>query len=182
MFATMVFEVPQPASPHVMVQAVRVAAIAGVKKRESRRRIEVPLNASGQRAASTGTAISIVSARGKAGMDRFRSSLSKCVRLPGLRELSASKLYFLDELRRSFNRARTVENKAPAAPTRPRTTVGFSGEFVQPSWACRGRATARRDAEHRKSSNFLFMIALGSKSTSTKNRKSTTEIDREAAN
>jgi hypothetical protein len=91
----MVFEVPQPASPHVMVQAERVAAIAGVKKRESRRRIEVPLNASGQRAASAGTAISIVSARGKAGMDRFRSSLSKCVRLPGLQELSASKTLFI---------------------------------------------------------------------------------------
>jgi hypothetical protein len=43
--------------------------------------------------------------------------------------------YRLDELRRALTRARIVENNAPAEPTSAKTTVGFSGESVQPLWA-----------------------------------------------
>jgi hypothetical protein len=40
--------------------------------------------------------------------------------------------YRWDELRRAFTRTRTIEMNAPADPTSARTTVGFSGESVQP--------------------------------------------------
>lgn len=51
------------------------------------------------------------------------------------REDGADLVYREDELRRALARARRVENRAPAEPRRPRTTVGFSGESVQPVWA-----------------------------------------------
>ena len=51
------------------------------------------------------------------------------------REDGGDLAYREDELRRALARARRVENRAPAEPRRPRTTVGFSGESVQPVWA-----------------------------------------------
>ena len=46
------------------------------------------------------------------------------------------------ELRCALKRARAEARNAPADPTRPRTTVGFSGEFTQPPWAFAETVTA----------------------------------------
>ncbi len=73
--------------------------------------------------------------------------------------------YREDELRRAFQRARAVENNAPAEPTSASTTVGFSGESVHPVCACRGTATRRSSAAHRYRSNGLVMIVLANEST-----------------
>ena len=70
------------------------------------------------------------------------------------------KSYRADELRRAFMRARSVENNAPAEPTRARTTVGFSGESSQPLWARSGMATQRISTNQRKFSNDLFIIIV----------------------
>lgn len=63
-----------------------------------------------------------------------------------------------DELRRAFRRARTVENNAPADPTSARTTVGFSGESVQPVWACNGAAINRKSADQKRNCTDLFIF------------------------
>jgi hypothetical protein len=63
-----------------------------------------------------------------------------------------------DELRRAFKRARTVENKAPADPTSARTTVGFSGESVQPVWARNGEAINKKTADQKRNCTDLFII------------------------
>jgi hypothetical protein len=52
--------------------------------------------------------------------------------LLGITTTPRCQAYRTDRLRRAFNRARTVENKAPAEPTSARTTVEFSGESTQP--------------------------------------------------
>ncbi len=64
-----------------------------------------------------------------------------------------------DELRRAFSRARTMENKPPAEPTRARTTVEFSGESVQPVCAWSGTAAHRINPTQKKSLDHLFTIA-----------------------
>lgn len=69
-------------------------------------------------------------------------------------------IYRDDELRRAFKRARTVENNAPADPTRARTTVGFSGESVQPVWACNGDAINRKSADQKRNCTDLFINLL----------------------
>ena len=55
-----------------------------------------------------------------------------------------SSVGYLMERRRALMRARAVVKKAPAVPKTARMAVGFSGEVTQPSWACSGRATAKR--------------------------------------
>lgn len=59
-------------------------------------------------------------------------------------------------------RARAEAKNAPAEPTTARMAVGFSGELVQPSCACIGRATARRRAKPRNArADFFMMISIG---------------------
>ena len=54
-------------------------------------------------------------------------------------------------------RARAEAKNAPAEPTTARIAVGFSGEFVQPSCACNGRAMARRRAKPRNRKAGFFI-------------------------
>jgi hypothetical protein len=61
-------------------------------------------------------------------------------------------------LRRALMRFRADARKAPAEPTRARTSVGFSGEFTQPSCACKGSETASRTAEPISRSEDFFMV------------------------
>lgn len=66
------------------------------------------------------------------------------------------------ERRRALMRARAEAKNAPAEPTTARMAVGFSGELAQPSWACIGRATARRRAKPRNArADFFMMISIG---------------------
>ena len=69
-----------------------------------------------------------------------------------------TEIYRDDERRRAFKRARTVENNAPADPTSARTTVGFSGESVQPVWACNGAAINRKSADQKRNCTDLFIF------------------------
>jgi hypothetical protein len=78
---------------------------------------------------------------------------------PAAATAERSRIYRNDELRRAFKRARTVENKAPADPTRARTTVGFSGESVQPVWACNGAAINRKSADQKRNCTDLFIFS-----------------------
>src|ERR1700745_5712 len=57
-------------------------------------------------------------------------------------------------------RARAEAKNAPAEPTTARMAVGFSGELVQPSCACIGRATARRRAKPRNARADFFIDGL----------------------
>jgi hypothetical protein len=69
-------------------------------------------------------------------------------------------VYRWDRLRRAFTRARTAENNAPAPPTSASTTVGFSGESVQPVCARSGIATASNTAHPRNTTVDLFIHFL----------------------
>jgi hypothetical protein len=67
-------------------------------------------------------------------------------------------VYRWHELRRT--RARTAEKSAPADPTSASTTVGFSGESVQPVCARSGIATASNTAHPRNTTVDLFIHFL----------------------
>ncbi len=67
---------------------------------------------------------------------------------------------YLEERRRALMRARAEAKNAPAEPTTARIAVGFSGELVQPSCACSGRATARRRAKPRNARADFFIGGL----------------------
>ena len=62
--------------------------------------------------------------------------------------------------RRERRRARRLENSAPAPPTSASTTVGFSGESVQPVCACTGAATNNIAARARNVSAAFFIAIL----------------------
>jgi hypothetical protein len=67
---------------------------------------------------------------------------------------------YLEERRLALMRARAEAKNAPAEPTTARIAVGFSGESVQPSCACSGRATARRRAKPRNAKADFFIGGL----------------------
>src|SRR5580658_160739 len=67
---------------------------------------------------------------------------------------------YLAERRLALMRARAEAKNAPAEPTTARIAVGFSGESVQPSCACSGRATARRRAKPRNARADFFIGGL----------------------
>lgn len=60
-------------------------------------------------------------------------------------------------LRRALKRACADRMKAPAEPTRARTTVGFSGEFTQPFCALAERATVKSRATRQNGRNDFFI-------------------------
>ena len=62
--------------------------------------------------------------------------------------------------RRALIRSRTAENSAPAPPTSASTTVGFSGESVQPVCATSGAAINTNTAHPRITTVDLFMNIL----------------------
>ena len=66
-------------------------------------------------------------------------------------------LSYFEDRRRLLIRARAVAKNAPAEPTTARMAVGFSGESVQPTCACSGRATERRRAKPRNMRVDLFI-------------------------
>ena len=70
---------------------------------------------------------------------------------------------YLEERRLALMRARAVVKKAPAVPMTARIAVGFSGEVTQPSWACSGRAAARRRAKPRNARPDFFIEVLHSR-------------------
>src|SRR5450631_505585 len=47
---------------------------------------------------------------------------------------------------------------APAAPIKPSTTVGLSGESTQPPWAYRGSTVSRKSPKHKMYSHGLCKI------------------------
>jgi len=89
---------------------------------------------------------------------------------PAIAGAEFNQVYRDDESRRALKRARTVENKAPADPTSASTTVGFSGESVQPVWARNGAAINRKSADQKRNCTDLFIIVLdlANQSTGTK--------------
>src|ERR1035441_10508842 len=68
-------------------------------------------------------------------------------------------VYRWEEIRRALIRERTAENNAPAPPTSASTTVGFSGESVQPVCPYSGAATSTITA-HPRNTTVDFFISL----------------------